>query len=145
MLRACLETHCFLRGAAPEAAPQVRLYLASEAGQRDMGQHLFERLADFRASWRGILLQEPCHGSEYAGCTKSALQAMLFPERVLQYGKMLSNTLHGDFGSSLKYQGQPVNTILKSALPVSATIGLLAYLLAQRTKPEAKDKTPARP
>src|SRR6267143_5578736 len=48
----------------------------------------------------------------------------------VQYGKMLSNTLHGDFGSSLKYQGQPVNTILKSALPVSATIGLLAYLLA---------------
>src|SRR3989441_11815003 len=24
----------------------------------------------------------------------------------VQYGKMLSNTLHGDFGSSLKYQGQ---------------------------------------
>jgi oligopeptide transport system permease protein len=48
----------------------------------------------------------------------------------VQYGKMISNTLHGDFGSSLKYQGQPVNSILKSALPVSATIGLLAYLLA---------------
>jgi oligopeptide transport system permease protein len=48
----------------------------------------------------------------------------------VQYGKMLSNTLHGDFGSSLKYQGQPVNTILRNALPVSATIGALAYLLA---------------
>lgn len=48
----------------------------------------------------------------------------------VQYGKMLSNTLHGDFGSSLKYQGQSVNTILKSALPVSATIGFLAYVLA---------------
>jgi len=48
----------------------------------------------------------------------------------VQYGKMLSNTLHGDFGSSLKYQGQPVNSILKDAVPVSATIGLLAYLLA---------------
>jgi oligopeptide transport system permease protein len=43
---------------------------------------------------------------------------------------MISNTLHGDFGSSLKYQGQPVNSILKNALPVSATLGLLAYLLA---------------
>jgi ABC-type dipeptide/oligopeptide/nickel transport system permease component len=43
---------------------------------------------------------------------------------------MISNTLHGDFGSSLKYQGQSVNTILKSALPVSATIGFLAYVLA---------------
>jgi oligopeptide transport system permease protein len=48
----------------------------------------------------------------------------------VQYGKMLSNTLHGDFGSSLKYQGQSVNSILKNALPVSATIGLLAYVLA---------------
>ena len=48
----------------------------------------------------------------------------------VQYGKMISNTLHGDFGLSLKYQGQPVNTILRNALPVSATVGLLAYLLA---------------
>src|SRR5215510_784971 len=48
----------------------------------------------------------------------------------VQYGKMVSNTLHGDFGSSLKYQGQSVNSILKSALPVSATVGLLAYVLA---------------
>jgi len=48
----------------------------------------------------------------------------------VQYGKMISNTLHGDFGSSLKYQGQPVNSILKNALPVSATLGLLAYVLA---------------
>ena len=48
----------------------------------------------------------------------------------VQYGKMVSNTLHGDFGSSLKYQGQPVNSILRNALPVSATIGILAYLLA---------------
>ena len=48
----------------------------------------------------------------------------------VQYGKMLSNTVHGDFGSSLKYQGQPVNSILRNALPVSATVGLLAYLLA---------------
>jgi oligopeptide transport system permease protein len=48
----------------------------------------------------------------------------------VQYGKMISNTLHGDFGASLKYQGEPVNRILRNALPVSATIGLLAYLLA---------------
>jgi oligopeptide transport system permease protein len=48
----------------------------------------------------------------------------------VQYGKMISNTLHGDFGSSLKYQGQSVNTILKNAMPVSATVGLLAYVLA---------------
>jgi oligopeptide transport system permease protein len=48
----------------------------------------------------------------------------------VQYGKMLGNTMRGDFGSSLKYQGQSVNEILRNALPVSATVGLLAYLLA---------------
>jgi oligopeptide transport system permease protein len=48
----------------------------------------------------------------------------------VQYGRMVSNTLHGDFGSSLRYQGQPVNEILRNALPVSATVGLLAYFLA---------------
>ncbi len=48
----------------------------------------------------------------------------------VQYGKMVTNTLHGDFGLSLKYQGQPVNAILRNAAPVSATVGLLAYVLA---------------
>src|SRR5689334_18121042 len=35
-----------------------------------------------------------------------------------------------DFGDSLTYSGQSVNEILARALPVSATLGLLAYLLA---------------
>lgn len=48
----------------------------------------------------------------------------------VQYGKTLTNTLRGDFGLSLRYQGQPVNTILAQAVPVSATLGLFAYLLA---------------
>jgi oligopeptide transport system permease protein len=48
----------------------------------------------------------------------------------VQYGKTLTNTLRGDFGLSLRYQAQPVNTILKQAVPVSFTLGLLAYLLA---------------
>ena len=48
----------------------------------------------------------------------------------VQYGKTMANTLKGDFGLSLRYQGQPVNEILAQAVPVSATLGLLAYLLA---------------
>jgi oligopeptide transport system permease protein len=48
----------------------------------------------------------------------------------VQYGRMLTNTMRGDFGSSLKYPGTTVNSILWSSLPVSATIGALAYLLA---------------
>ena len=48
----------------------------------------------------------------------------------VQYGRMLSNTLHGDFGNSLRYRGQSVNEILRNSLPVSASIGLAAYLLA---------------
>ena len=48
----------------------------------------------------------------------------------VQYGRVIANTARGDFGISLRYQGQPVNEILASALPVSATLGLLAYGLA---------------
>ena len=48
-----------------------------------------------------------------------------------QYGKTMWNIVrHLDFGSSLRYEGQSVNTIIKQSLPVSAAIGLLAYLLA---------------
>ncbi len=48
----------------------------------------------------------------------------------VQYGRMLANTVRGDFGSSLKYPGETVNQILTAAVPVSATLGLLAYLVA---------------
>lgn len=47
-----------------------------------------------------------------------------------QYGLVMLNIVKGDFGESLKYQGQSVNEIIKRHLPYSATIGLLAYLLA---------------
>jgi oligopeptide transport system permease protein len=48
-----------------------------------------------------------------------------------QYGRTMWGILrHGDFGSSLKYEGQSVNGIIARSLPVSATIGILAYLLA---------------
>ena len=47
-----------------------------------------------------------------------------------QYGMMMSNIVRGDFGDSLKYQGQSVNEIIWRHLPYSATIGILAYLLA---------------
>lgn len=47
-----------------------------------------------------------------------------------QYGMMMSNIVRGDFGDSLKYQGQSVNEIIGRHLPYSATIGILGYLLA---------------
>ena len=48
-----------------------------------------------------------------------------------QYGRTMWNIVrYGDFGTSLKYEGQSVNAIIARSLPVSATIGLLAYLLA---------------
>jgi oligopeptide transport system permease protein len=48
----------------------------------------------------------------------------------VQYGKMMSGIVRLDFGTSLKYEGQSVNSILWRSLPISATLGLLAYLLA---------------
>lgn len=48
-----------------------------------------------------------------------------------QYGKTMWNIVrHLDFGTSLRYEGQSVNTIIRRSLPVSAAIGILAYLLA---------------
>ena len=48
-----------------------------------------------------------------------------------QYGKTIWGIVrHLDFGTSLRYEGQSVNTIIKRSLPVSASIGILAYLLA---------------
>jgi oligopeptide transport system permease protein len=48
----------------------------------------------------------------------------------VQYGRMMGNILRLDFGNSLKYENETVNDILRRTLPVSATIGILAYLLA---------------
>ena len=48
----------------------------------------------------------------------------------VQFGAFGSNFKCFDFGDSLKYQGQSVNEIIRRHLPYSATIGLLAYLLA---------------
>ena len=48
----------------------------------------------------------------------------------VQYGRVLWNMARFDFGTSLKYEGQSVNQILWRALPVSAALGLSAYLLA---------------
>ncbi|MEO7538986.1 MAG: ABC transporter permease [Pyrinomonadaceae bacterium] len=47
-----------------------------------------------------------------------------------QYGMMMGNIVRGDFGDSLRYEGQSVNEIIRRHLPYSAIIGLLGYLLA---------------
>jgi oligopeptide transport system permease protein len=48
----------------------------------------------------------------------------------VQYGRMMSNVVRLDFGNSLKYENETVNDILKRTLPVSAALGVCAYLLA---------------
>ncbi len=47
-----------------------------------------------------------------------------------QYGLMMWNVVRGDFGDSLKYEGQSVNEIIRRHFPYSATLGILAYSLA---------------
>lgn len=47
-----------------------------------------------------------------------------------QYAMMIGNIARGDFGDSLKYEGQSVNEIIRRHFPYSATIGILAYILA---------------
>jgi oligopeptide transport system permease protein len=48
----------------------------------------------------------------------------------VQYGRMMSNILRLDFGNSLKYETESVNDILRRTLPVSAALGICAYILA---------------
>ncbi|HEX9961817.1 MAG TPA: ABC transporter permease, partial [Pyrinomonadaceae bacterium] len=47
-----------------------------------------------------------------------------------QYGLMMLNIVRGDFGDSVRYEGQSVNEIIARHLPYSAVIGILAYVLA---------------
>lgn len=44
-----------------------------------------------------------------------------------QYIRFLRDLSHGDFGLSLKYRDHTVNDIIRQALPVSASLGLLAF------------------
>lgn len=45
-----------------------------------------------------------------------------------QYFTYLGNILQGDFGPSFKYKDYSVNELIEQALPVSATIGILAFI-----------------
>src|SRR5579862_4953851 len=44
-----------------------------------------------------------------------------------QYLRFLGDLAHGDFGISLQYRNHTVNDIIKQALPVSASLGMLAF------------------
>src|ERR687895_664786 len=48
----------------------------------------------------------------------------------VQYGRMIGNVARLDFGNSMKYESESVNDILRRTLPVSAALGISAYLLA---------------
>lgn len=50
-----------------------------------------------------------------------------------QYGRFLGAAVRGDFGPSLKYRSHSVSDILLQGLPVSATLGLLAFGFALGT------------
>jgi oligopeptide transport system permease protein len=47
-----------------------------------------------------------------------------------QYSRYLGGLAHGDFGPSLKYRNHTVNDIIAQGLPVSMTLGSLAFCFA---------------
>jgi oligopeptide transport system permease protein len=47
-----------------------------------------------------------------------------------QYLRFLVNLAHGDFGPSLKYRSHTVNDIIAQGLPVSMSLGMLAFGMA---------------
>ena len=48
-----------------------------------------------------------------------------------QYVRYMGGLLHGDFGPSLKYRSHTVNDIIAQGLPVTLTLGALAFCFAQ--------------
>jgi len=48
-----------------------------------------------------------------------------------QYFRYIGDLAHGDFGPSLKYRNHSVNDIIRQGLPVSLTLGLLAFCFAE--------------
>jgi oligopeptide transport system permease protein len=50
-----------------------------------------------------------------------------------QYARYLNDLVHGDLGPSLIYRNHGVNDIIAQALPVSMTLGLLAFAFALGT------------
>ena len=48
----------------------------------------------------------------------------------VQYGRVMKNILSLDFGHSLRYETETVNDVLLRTVPVSAAVGICAYLLA---------------
>lgn len=48
-----------------------------------------------------------------------------------QYARFASDLVRGDFGISLKYRNHSVNDVILQGLPVSFTLGLLAFGVAQ--------------
>jgi oligopeptide transport system permease protein len=49
----------------------------------------------------------------------------------IQYGRYVGDLLRGDLGPSTQYRDHSINDIVASALPVSLTLGLLAFCFAQ--------------
>jgi oligopeptide transport system permease protein len=47
-----------------------------------------------------------------------------------QYLRFLGDLAHGDFGVSLQYRNHTVNDIIRQALPVSATLGIMAFVFS---------------
>lgn len=48
-----------------------------------------------------------------------------------QYLTYMSNLLHGNLGTSLKQVGREVTTIIKDSFPVSAKLGIAAFIVAE--------------
>jgi oligopeptide transport system permease protein len=47
-----------------------------------------------------------------------------------QYGRYLNGLLHGDFGPSMKYRNHSVTDIIAAGLPISLSLGALAFCVA---------------
>jgi oligopeptide transport system permease protein len=75
---------------------------------------------------------DPFHDPKLKPDVKQALMDKYGLNRPVleQYGIYLNNLLHGDFGTSIKFPGRSVTTIIKNSFPKSFALGWRAMLTA---------------
>ncbi|MFL0267544.1 ABC transporter permease [Candidatus Clostridium radicumherbarum] len=75
---------------------------------------------------------DPFHDPKLKPDVKQALMEKYALDRpiIQQYGIYINHLAHGDFGTSIKFPGRSVTTIIKNSFPKSFALGWRAMLLA---------------
>lgn len=113
----------------PEGTGNVKIHITSLSGSDSDAIHSYYYL---------FLHDAPRAGQSFTGERTLPPEVMANIEAkyhlndpiMTQYFNYLKQLAHGDFGPSFKYKDYSVNDLVASSFPVSAKLGLAAFLLA---------------